>query len=182
MFLTKDQEYILTIIKATRVLRRIHAFSLLSKLDSEIPDWYCDKCLRQLQHISRIAWSTKAEDVFTLPEMYDRPIDTDLLAAIDIMLDLTDKRIQAISAPGPPFKLRFLTERKSKLKGYAIAAVPPGNEAPMAALINESAPAAGSAAIILLSDMSQMETLRIRIPHYFVIRGANGYRYFEGGD
>ncbi len=182
MFLTPDQEYILSVLQVTRVLRRIHAFSLLSKLDSEIPDWYCDKCLRQLQHISQIAWSTKAEGVFTLPELYDRPIDGDMLAAVDITLDLTDKRVQAISAPGPPFKLRFLTERKSKLKGYAIAAVPPGNEASATALINESSPPVGSVAVILLSDMAQMESLRIRIPHYFVIRGANGYRYFEGGD
>ncbi len=161
-------------------------FSLLNKLEDRKTEWHSENCLKQLQHMNRITWSAKAEDVFTLPLFYNSPVDNDMLSAIDIMLDLTDTRVLKVSAPGPPFKLRFLTERKDRLNGYVIASVLPGGETRAAALINESAQYSdrlplGITVIILLPDMSLAKTMRLNVPHYFAIRGTNGYRYFEPG-
>jgi hypothetical protein len=179
MFLTADQEYILSLLQKTRFMRSVQACRLLGKLDGGKVERYVMRSLRQLRHLSKIAWIT--EDVFTLPDLYNSTIDREMLAAVDIMLDLADGRILALSAPGPPFTLRFMSEQGGGLKSYAVANLPPGHEAALAALINESGLPGGSTVLVLLSELSQMEAVRILLPHYFVIRGADGYRYFEGG-
>jgi hypothetical protein len=178
MFLTADQAYILSILQKTRFMRKDQALRLLGKLDGRKTESQLACCLRQLRYIARIAWNTEA--VFTLPDLYNSEIDEDMLSAVDIMLDLADGQILALSAPGPPFKLRFMTEQEQSLKAYAIAAVPPGYEAVSAAILNESALPKGSTLMLLLSELSQTEKIRIVFPHYFVIRGEAGYRYFEG--
>jgi len=117
-------------------MRKLQAALLLKKLDSGKTEQYVDLCMDQLRHIRKIALTDK---LLTLPQLYNTAPDEDMLAAVDIMLDLTDKKVLAVTASAPPYKLCFLAEQKNGIGNYAIAVVHPGSEPIMTASLQNSA-------------------------------------------
>ena len=175
--LTPDQQYILSILSATNVMRKDQAVKLLGKLDSTITNVYALRCLDQLRHIRKIVWKT--ESVFTPPMLYSFPVDGDMLSAVDIMLDLTSQKVSSISAGPSPYKLCFLSEEVNNLRAFAVTIVKPGSEC----MINASLPGANNSrtVILLITDRSQKNSIETSLPHYYAIRDSDRYRYFEPG-
>lgn len=179
MFITPDQEYILSILQKTKVMRGDQAYRLLNKLDGSKNDQYAARCLEQLRYIRKIA--RKSDGVFTLPILGNVPADEEMLSAMDIMLDLTDFKILELSAGKPPYKLCFLTEQDNSMGSYAVVTVPPGHEASVSASLSFSDPESPTV-IFLLSELSQKDGVKTALPHYFTVKDGGKYRYFGGGN
>ena len=175
MFLTDDQRYLLSVLDRTACMRVRQAAALLRLLNGRESQRYTESALRQLRYLGKIIF--QGDDVISLP--YHNSYDVDTLSAIDVMLDMTERRLLAVAVKAP-FTLCFLTERGDSARGFAVMTVPSGKEA-RSALLAESAPAGQRTVIFLLSDIEQRELIRFPAPHYFAVRDENaGYRYFQG--
>lgn len=174
---TQDQKYVISILDATKMMRKGQAVRLLSKLGAEYTDDYALRCLLQLKYIRKIAWKT--DDLFAVPMMFNEPIDEDMLSAVDVMLDLTEKRILSIAAGPEPYKLRFLSASDKGSKGFAVIALNAGIESRMKSLLAEAPE--GYTIIFLLSNILQKDRVETSLPHYFAIRDGGKYRYFRKG-
>ena len=174
---TPDQEYLMSILGAVKAMRKTQAYRLLGKLDAGKTAQYVDRCLEQLRHMQKISL---AGDMLMLLREYDAPPDKDMLAAIDIMLDLTDIRVRSISASTPPYKLCFLAEQKKGLGNYAVIAVPIGTERMVTAGLDSSGQDSRTITIIfLLSDLSQAGSVKTALPHFFALPDGGKYRYLS---
>lgn len=174
---TPDQEYLLSVLDATKVMRKGQALRLLFNLGEGRTEAYARHCLLQLGHMRKIAWKT--DDVFATPMMFNEPVDEDMLSAVDVMLDLTGTKAVSVAAGPAPFKLRFLSDRGNASKGFAIVVFNVDSERG----INDGLPAApgGCAIIFLLSYMTQKNRVKTSLPHYFAIHDGGRYRYFRKG-
>jgi len=171
---TPDQKYLLSVLDATKTMRRDQAARLLAKLRGEHDEAYAARCLWQLRHIRKIAWKTGG--VFSTPMLSNEPTDGDMLSAIDVMLDLTDRRVLSASQGPAPYKLRFLSERGNGLGQFAVVVFNAGAERSVAAAL-PTAPD-GHAVIFLLPDLSHKARVKTSLPHYFAIRDGSRLRYF----
>ena len=179
MFITTpEQDYLLSILKTTKVMRRSQTLTLLQKLDHGKTEQFVARCLEQLRHIRKIVWLT--DDLFTLPLLQKSPVDESMLSAIDIMLDLTEVRVDALSASAQPYKLCFLAQQQNDIGNYAIIVAPPGSEAVITASLRSSDDD-GRTVIFLVSTLSQAEGIKTSLPHFFAISDGGKYRYYSGG-
>jgi len=101
---------------------------LISLAASKKNGAYINSCLRQLRYLGKIIFLEG--DVVSLP--YYDGYDSEMLSAIDIMLDLTEKNILTLDTD-KPFKLSFVTEFEEDICSYAIMPVPAGMEKRLAA-------------------------------------------------
>jgi hypothetical protein len=173
---TPEQDYLLSVLKVTRIMRKPQAIRLLNKLDDGRNDQYWERCLGQLGHIRKIAWLS--DGLFTLPLLLRAAVDEDMLQAIDVMLDLTDIRILTLSSSTPPYNLCFLVEQKRDFGSYAITIVRPGTEAVISASLRDSGQD-GRTVVFILSESSQAHGIWTTLPHFFAIPDGGGYRYFS---
>ena len=174
--LTQDQEYILSVLKETKSMRKSQAFSLLNKLDSEKQESYAARCLNQLRHMRKIAWQT--DELFTLSPLWAVSADAEMLSAIDIMLDLTDIKIHALSASTQPFKLCFLSEQNRGSGNYAVTVVRPGTEVSINYALR-SIHGDIHTVIFLLQNISQAKEIQTSLPHFFALFDNGKYHYFS---
>ena len=175
---TPEQDYILSILKVVKVLRKSQAVRLLKKLDGSKNEQCWERCFGQLGHIRKIAWLS--DDLFTMPLLQRNAVDEDMLQAVDVMLDLTDIRVQSLSSSKPPYNLCFLAEQKKDFGSYAIIIARPGTEAVITASLNNSGQD-GRTVVFILSDPSQTQGIKTSLPHFFAISDGSKYRYFSGG-
>jgi len=176
--ITPDQEYILDILRKTRVMRTDQAAKLLSVIDAGKSEQYTARLLNQLQHMQKIAWKT--DSLFTTPLLYKAPVDDEMLSAVDIMADLTDYRVASLSSYSKPYKLCFYTEQGDSIGSYAVIFVSPGDEMKITAALHD-ADKDDRTIIFLSSEPIQREIIKTSLPHFFAIRDNGKYRYYEGG-
>ena len=175
---TPDQDYILSILKETKAMRKSQALALLSKLDGGNDERYIDRCLSQLRHMRKIVWLS--DEVFTLSLLWATPANAEMLSAVDIMLDLTDIRVHALSASTAHYMLCFVSQQKDGVGNYAVINVRPGTEASISESLKNTAPDRCTV-IFLLSALSQAEKIQTSMPHFFAISENGMYHYFSGG-
>ena len=175
---TPDQEYILAILRKTRFMRTDQACRLLRCLNKHKTEEYVIRSLHQLRHMQKIIWKT--EEIFAMPSLYEKPADEKMLAALDIMTDLTEYKVTVQSANNSPYKLCFFTEQQDSFGCYAVVIVTPGSEARISAVLYGTDTV--RTIIFLLSDLSQKEGIKTNLPHFFAIEDNGKYRYFKGGD
>lgn len=173
---TPEQDYLLSVLGVAKVMRKSQAIRLLNKLDDSRNGQYWERCLGQLGHIRKIAWLS--DGLITLPLLLRAAVDEDMLQAIDVMLDLTDIRVQALSSSTPPYTLCFLAEQKRDFGSYAIIIVRPGNEAVISASLQNSA-RDGRTVVFILSEPPQAQGIRMSLPHFFAIPDGGKYHYFS---
>ena len=174
--ITPDQEYLLSVLNATRAMRIGQAARLLAKLGGWKDAEYAARCLGQLRHIRKVCISG---DMVALPSVNGAPADEDMLAAVDVMLDLTEIRVQEASSSVQPYKLCFLSEQKNGIGNYAVMAVRPSVEAAASAKLDASGHG-GRTVIFLLSDISQAEGIKTALPHFFALNDCGKCRYLSG--
>ena len=178
---TPEQDYLLSVLRAAKVMKKTQAFRLLSKLNTGRNEQYVERCLAQLGHIRKIAWYS--DDLFTLPMLQRLPVDDDMLHAIDVMLDLTETRIEAVSALTPPCKLSFLTKQENNYGSYVITVVHPGSETVVSATLLGTTPE-GRTVVFIISDPAQMHKIKTDLPHYYALMDTEGggFRYYSGNN
>jgi len=174
MFLTNDQNYLLSILEHTICMKTDQAARLINMGGQQKNESYFNSCLRQLRYLGKIIFVRG--NIISLP--YHGYYDIEMLDVIDVMLDMAEKSILAVNT-NKPFKLCFLTELENGIGNFAVLPVPQGKEKRLAIEISE-ANAEKKTVIFLLSDIKQKDLLNLSTPHYFAIRGENGeYKYFK---
>ena len=106
-----------------------------------------------------------------------RDVARDILAAVDVMLDISDGTPLDIGGESAPFALRFLTDDGERVGSYGIIIVPPNGEARVNFQIEEVSTNAYTI-IFLLADHTQRELIKTFQPHYFAVRDGDKYRYY----
>lgn len=177
---TPDQDYILDVLKKTKFMRTEQAFRLLKAVDGRKNEQYAEGMLRQLKHMQKIIWHDDSNTIFSLPNQYGKPVDEEMLSAIDIMTELNDVKIVSVSSNNPLYKLSFITGQEDSLSDYAVIFVSHGSEAAVSAALNDMNPGSRTV-ILLLSDFGQKDSITAVVPHYFAVYDNGKYRYFEGG-
>jgi hypothetical protein len=174
--LTNDQKYIADILEETKYLRVDQAHRLLKMADSEKDSNYAKRLLSQLQNLNRAYWI--ADDTVSLLHLRKAPVDSEMLLAVDVMLDMLDAPPIALSGAKAPFKLSFLAGREEDIITYGVAAVLSGTELEL----NFQLKAVDDdiTIIFLLSDMMQGNSIRTKHTHYFAVFDGNKLRYFKG--
>jgi hypothetical protein len=175
---TPDQDYILSVLRETKAMRKSQAQTLLGKLDGGNDERYIVRCLEQLRHMRKIFW--QSDEVFTLKALWAVPADAEMLSAADIMLDLTDIRVHTISSSFAQYKLCFMSEQKDGIGNYAVVVVRPGTESMITATLKNASPDE-RIIIFLLSTLSQAEGIKTSLPHFFAMYDNGIYHYFSGG-
>ena len=175
-FNTPDQEYVMFILKAVKAMRITQAYSLLRKLDGSKTGRYASRCLDQLRYMQKI-WM--AGGTLTFPRLHGAPVDEDMLAAIDVMLDLTDIKVHAISSSTLPYKLCFLAEQNNGMGNYAVIVAHPSSEAVTAASLQNTDPD-GRTVIFLISELSQAASIKTDLPHFLALNDGGKYKYLSG--
>jgi hypothetical protein len=169
--LSNEAQYIDAILCETNCLSIVQIKRLLLLYNRELPLHYASGVAKQLCYAGRAVMRDK--DVL-VPMYIDAPeADPDMLAAVDIMLDLLRERPAAISSRRPPFKLVFQPGRDDS--AYAVAIVKKGLEGSF------SLPAELLTVVFLLEDLSQAELIKTAAPYYFAVFEENRLRYYRGG-
>jgi hypothetical protein len=175
--ITPTLEYVLSVLDATKVMRKEQAFKLLKKFDAGKTEEHLIRDLRQLKHIQKIVW--KSDDVLTTPLLFNEPTDEEMLSAIDIMLDLTDRRILSISRGPAPYTLRFVSEYRDRVKAFAVIIVNARSERSIKALLPGGSDEC--TIIFVISSLSQKDRIKTSLQHFFAVRDGGRYRYYRKG-
>lgn len=179
MYLTENQAYLLSVLDESHYLRCMQAYLLLRLKEPWKTPEQADAAMRQMRYLGRAVF-LNGGDVIALPEYREKPPDTGMLDAVDVMLDLAGKELLRISAHKPPFKLCFLTSQPDGgIGSYAVMPVERGREAAVSAEV-QLAEADRRTVVFLLSDWSQHEAVQTGLPHYFMLRDHGKRRYFKG--
>jgi hypothetical protein len=176
--LTVYQRYISDILEETGALRAGQVRRLLQKLDEKTDPAYAGRLIVQLRTINRAF--LKTEDVITPPRLRDKDVDTEMLLAVNVMLDLLEGAPLAVSAGKPPFKLRFVIERGDEVMPFGVAAAEPGGETELCYRLGGADN--GTTVVFLLTDLRQSEKIHTGLPHFFAVHDGEKLRYFKGGD
>jgi hypothetical protein len=174
--ITPEQDLVYGVLEKTGCLTAEQALRILrasydaSNLDRALG------VFNQLRHMQRLY--LKPDNMAILPHLAQKPADADMLAAADVMLDLSNGKPLEISAKKPPFKLCFLAEHGEKIGSYGVVIVQPGEEDAANRALEETD--TRRTVIFLLSESAQRPLLKTAQQHYFAIPDGDKYRYFKG--
>ena len=174
--ITQDQKRIMSILDKTQVLTTAQVFCILKVSNERATEAYALRVIQQLRYMQKLRF--ESEDIITLPDMVPQRDKNDLiLAAVDIMLDISEGAPLEVGSKSTPFILRFLTDNGDSIGCYGIIAVPLGG----AARVNfqlEDISSVKQTIILLLADLKQREEIKTTRPHYFAVKDGNKYRYY----
>lgn len=174
--LTHDQAYIAEILEETKCLTVNQVHRLLQLLDAGKDKAYAGRILSQLRNISRLCWID--DSAVTLPNLREKPVDSDMLLTIDIMLDLLEAPPMLLSASSPPFKLRFFAEQNENPVPFGVVFVPHGKETFCCEQLTSHSE--DISVVFLLSNFKQSKSIRTKHTHYFAVYDNKKLRYFRG--
>lgn len=179
MLLTKDQRFLLSILRETGYMRRAQVLPLMRLYDPSKQEPHCEAILRHLRYAGELI--PVGEDLLCLAELRERKPDEEMLRALDILLALAAGPPIQITSRKAPYKLCFLLERENgRVDLFGILPVEPGREQISCILLAQQ-----PKDVTVLFDLSSLEQHRLlQIPqrHYFVVRQDGRLRFFKGGD
>ncbi|MDR1065716.1 MAG: DUF5697 family protein, partial [Oscillospiraceae bacterium] len=139
------------------------------------------RVLNQLRHLGKVRLAGDRLDgdgIAVLPRLADKSVDSDMLAAVDVMLDISNGAPAAIASDRPPYKLCFLAERGDRLSSYGVVAAAPCEELRVNFLLDSDK--TERTVIFITRDAAQTERFTTALPHYFAVRDGGRFRYFRG--
>ena len=163
------------VLKTVKAMRVAQAHALLKKLDGNLERQHTESCLNNLWYARKIVWIPGG--MFTLPVLWDVPVDKHMQLAIDVMLDLAKRRILSLTTGAMPYKLCFLADQHNELVNFAVVVVEGGEEATVNESLRRSRDA-GRTVIFLLSEMTQAGSIEMQSQHYFATKQNGALRYF----
>ena len=171
----EGQARILRILEKTRVLTVEQAYRITKAVIKKASNASTLRSPRQLRYVQKLRFLS--DDVVALSSSESISIDHDMLAAIDVMLDISDCTPLDVGGESAPFKLRFLTDDGERIGNYGVILVPIGHED----IVNfqlEEVNTSGQKLIFLLSDLAQRDKIKTSQPHYFAVKDGDKYRYY----
>ena len=179
MLLSIQQRYILDLLQQLKCLRRTQVDFLIRRQfprrdGSELPSGAVDAMLRQLRHCTG---DVLLED--GIVRLLSAAPDARILDAVDVMLELTDGRVQNISiGREPPALLRFALEGE-RLRLFTVADLDGTLPQALSAM-----PRQKSERIVWISASGSTSMQLILPPkHFFAARQADGsHRFYSGAE
>ncbi len=170
--LSNDARYIDSILCETNCLSVMQIHRLLKLSDTNAQPSYAEVIAKRLCYTGRAVM--RDNDVL-VPMYIDIPEpDPEMLADVDIMLDLLRELPAAVSAKKPPYKLVFQARRDES--AYAVAIVKGGQKYAFTSFSEQA-----FTVVFLLEDLSQADLIETSGPHYFAVFEENKLRYYKGG-
>jgi hypothetical protein len=174
--LTPHHRLILGILEKTGVMSLAHIEALLAATGADIKPDYVKRLVSQLAHMQKIYPAT--DGIVAASHPINAPPDADMLAAVDIMLDVSGGRPLALKRGTPPYKLCFLAEAECGIGSYAVIAAETGREIELNFAL-EGMRDEKRVIVLILENERQSKKLTIKSPHFFAIRENEKIRYFE---
>lgn len=176
-----QQRLINSILEETGVISVKQVHKLLSKAGNgrEMTEEHAGRVIKQLRCMNKACWIN--DDVATRPQLRQKNLDCDMLAALDVMVDLLDTSPLAVSAKKMPFKLSFLIEQEEDILPFGICTVEQGKESTFNFKLSDRKDISTTTVIFLISDIQQKELLHTDLKHYFALTDNGRMRYFKSG-
>lgn len=179
MLLTRDQRFLLSVLRETGYMRRDQILSLMQLFDPAKEERHCEAILRHLRYAGELI--PVGEDLICLTELRERKPDAEMLRALDILLALATGPPLQLTSRKPPYKLCFLLAREGgRMDLFGVLPVEPGREQISRILLAQQPQ--DVTVLFDLSDLEQHRLLQIPQRHYFVVRQEGCLRFFKGGD
>lgn len=179
MLLTKDHQYLLSILRETGDMRLDQVLPLMRLRDAQKRASQCEGILRHLRYCGELM--PRGDGLICLPELREKPPDSEMLTALDILLALATGPPLQLTGHREPYKLAFLLEREGgRIDSFAVLPVEPGREQLVSILVAQQPE--GATVLLPLATLEQHRLLQIRRRHYFVVRQDGRLRFFQGGD
>lgn len=179
MFLTNDQKHILAVLEKTGWLRQGQILRLLRGNQPRKTMQQAKAAVCQLSHISK---AVICGDVVCLPRRRKDSADVGMLAAVDVLLDLSGGHFTGLEAGGGSYKLRFQVEAEDERRPMGVIWVPAGEETRVNASL-QTMPL-DRTVILALEDEAQMDVLAAPAHSFFAVRDTSSgqMRYYKGGE
>lgn len=174
--LTNDQQYIADILDEARFLRADQVYGFLQKISVEKDREYSNRVISQLQNLNRAC--RIGDNLITLPHLRQKPVDNEMLMAIDALLDLSDTAPPAIVRAKYPLKLRFLAERGELIVPFVVAVVDRGSLELLYTRIQNVDK--GVTFVFLLENIQDSTLIRTEHTHFFAAYDNSKLQYFKG--
>lgn len=177
MWLTPAQKSMFWLLKTYRCLREDQIFKLM-ELEYKDKNIYFDRQLHVMLELRPYMFCKPLENHIAMAMAEP---DTDLLAAIDVMLEFKEHGLEAYRLSRPPFKLVFFKSYNGgKLRAYYVTAVHNGAEF----LIPQNAHGAfkgnDNAVFFVLDDMSQKDNIKFPFAHFFATVKDSKIKFSKG--
>lgn len=104
--------------------------------------------------------------------------DPDIEAAVDVMLLLEPKHIDAMQKGCAPFSLTFFRERQEKLWRYDVCVAAPGKEAVISAAL-ENIRHKYRMIVFVLNSLEQQKQLTAPCEHCFAWKEDGAYKFYK---
>lgn len=169
MLLSKPQKDLLEIVRQYGAVRTDQARRLLRQ---RYPGLNFETIVHQME-CGALLW----KDGGILHEP-GRTADPDLLLAIDIMLLLEPKNIEAMQKGAGPFALTFFRQRRDKLWRYDVCIVTPGQEAIICAAL-ENISHKYRMIVFVLGSPEQQTKLAAPCEHCFAWKKDGTYKFYK---
>lgn len=179
MLLTKDQQFLLSVLRETGWMRRDQVLPLMRLYDPAKAQSHCEAILRHLRYAGELI--PMDDGMICLAELRGEGADHEMLCALDILLSLASGPPLQLKSRVPPYKLCFLLEREGgRIGAFAVLPVEPGRESIIGILLAQQPQ--NVTVLLFLTSLEQCQLLRLSQRHYFVIRQDGKLRFFKGGD
>lgn len=179
MLLTKDQQFLLGVLRETGWMRRDQLLSLMRLYDPAKVQSHCEAILRHLRYAGELI--PMDDGLICLAELRGKGVDHAMLCALDIFLSLASGPPIQLTSRVPPYKLCFLLEREGgRIDAFAVLPVEPGRESITDILLAQQPQ--DVTVLLFLTSLEQHQLLHLRQRHYFVVRQDGRLRFFKGGE
>lgn len=169
MLLSKPQKSLLDIIRQFGALREDQAKKLLLQ---RYPGLNFDPIVHQT-----VCGGLIRKESGYIYEQNGRS-ELDIEIAVDVMLLLEPKHIDAMQKGNAPFALTFFKERQEKLWRYDICIVAPGKETMICAAL-ENINHKYRMIVFVLSSFEQQKKLAVPCEHCFAWKEGGTYRFYK---
>ena len=179
MLLTKDQQFLLGVLRETGWMRRDQVLPLMRLYDPTKVQSHCEAILRYLRYAGELI--PMDDGLICLAERREKAVNHEMLCALDILLALASGPPIQLTSRVPPYTLRFLLEREGgRIDAFAVLPVEPGRESITGILLAQQPQ--DVTVLLFLTNLEQHRLLHLRQRHYFIIRQEGRLRFFKGGD
>ena len=179
MLLTKDQQFLLGVLRETGWMRQDQVLPLMRLYDPTKVQSHCEAILRHLRYAGELI--SMDDGLICLAECRGKSADRAMLCALDILLALASGPPIQLTSRVLPYKLCFLLEREGgRIDAFAVLPVEPGRESVTGILLTHQP--RDVTVLLFLTNLEQHQLLHLPQRHYFVIRQEGRLRFFQGGD
>jgi hypothetical protein len=177
MYLTEPQKTAVSLLRSYRCLR-VNQLEQLLLMAHGKEDTHADRQVARLPLICSHLFCKPAQDLIAVREAAP---DSEMLAAMDVMLEFRNDGLEDYRPGRPPSKLVFFKNNpKGELRAYYVTPVPIGAESRVARDMLDAYNGTGNAVIFILKDLRQSDMINFPYEHYYAVNNAGKYAFYKG--